>query len=163
METMEALTLARAIAGAWDWETEIAEPEANRLDITLQRPEDLVAVATLLRVKRLGYLAAITGLDRGQEAGELELLYHFCRAAAVITLRVRLPRANPTVSSLTEVIPSAEPFERELREMFGVNVVGLRAPDRLYLPDDWPAAAYPQRKDFDATVLAGADGQEMRE
>lgn len=165
METMEALTAAREIAGAWDWQTEVVEPEANRLDIHLRRPEDLVAVATLLRVQRLGYLAAITGLDLGVEAGELEVLYHFCTAGAVITLRLRLPRENPAISTLTEVIPSAEPFERELSEMFGITVVGLRAPDHLYLPEDWPAQTFPQRQDFDASVLTGGngDGSEMGE
>lgn len=163
METTEALALAREIAGAWDWQTEVAEPEANRLDIHLQRPEDLVEVATLLRVKRLGTLTAITGLDLGAEAGELAVLYHFCTAGAVITVRLRLPREKPVIATLTGFIPSAEPFERELSEMFGIAVKGLRAPDHLYLPEDWPAQAYPQRKDFDAGVLAGANGSEMGE
>jgi membrane-bound hydrogenase subunit beta len=67
------------------------------------------------------------------------------------------------VPTLTEVIPSAEPFERELSEMFGVTIAGLEAPDHLYLPDEWPALAYPQRKDFDASVLAGANGSKTGE
>jgi Ni,Fe-hydrogenase III component G len=109
-----------------------------------------------LRVKRLGYLSAITGLDPGVETGQLEALYHFCAGAAVITLRVRVPREGGMLPSLCEIIPSAEVFERELSEMFGVTVTGLRAPDRLYLPEDWPDAVYPLRKDVDPRAFLSA-------
>jgi len=66
---------------------------------------------------------------------------------------LRLPREAPVVPSLSEIIPSAEAFERELREMFGVEISGLKTPERLYLPDDWPEGVYPLRKDFDPSVL----------
>ncbi len=155
MDTMETLALAKEIAGGWKWEYEIVEPEANRLDIHLKDAGDLVDAAAALLARRLGYLAAITGIDLGPEAGELEALYHFCEAAAVVTLRLRLPRAKPVVATLTGIIPGAEPFERELREMFGVTVEGLRAPDHLYLPEDWPDETFPQLKDFDPAVLDG--------
>ncbi len=151
--TEEILTLARDIASAWDWATEVTQPEPNRLDVLLHNPADLVAIVTALRVKRLGYLAAITGLDLGAESGGLEALYHFCAGDAVITLRVRLNGTETAVASLSELIPSAEPFERELREMYGVNIIGLPSPDHLYLPDDWPPGVYPMRHDFDPQVL----------
>ena len=147
MNTYEALALASELLEHWVWDVEANRPEPNRLDVTLSSPQDLVPIVVALRVKRLGYLAAITGLDLGPEAGELEVLYHFCIASAVITLRVRLPREAPSVSSLCEVIPGAEVFERELSEMFGVTVVGLRGPEHLYLPDEWPEGVYPLRKD----------------
>jgi len=153
IKTEEALALAGDMMENWAWETITERPEPNRLDATLKSTDDLIPIVVALRVKRLGYLAAITGLDLGVEAGELEVLYHFCTAAAVITLRVRLPREAPVVPSLSEIIPSAEAFERELREMFGVEISGLKTPERLYLPDDWPEGVYPLRKDFDPSVL----------
>ncbi len=152
-KTEEALALAGDMMENWAWETITERPEPNRLDATLKSTDDLIPIVVALRVKRLGYLSAITGLDLGVEAGELEVLYHFCTAAAVITLRVRLPREAPVVPSLSEIIPSAEAFERELREMFGVEISGLKTPERLYLPDDWPEGVYPLRKDFDPSVL----------
>jgi Ni,Fe-hydrogenase III component G len=153
MNTEEALALASEIVQAWDWKTEVTRPEPNRLDVTLTSSEDLLPIVVGLRVKRLGFLSAITGLDSGGEDGVLEVLYHFCVAAAVITLRLRLPRENAVVQSLCEVIPSAESFERELSEMFGVKVTALPNPDYLYLPDNWPEGSYPLRKDFDPKVL----------
>ncbi|GAB4541899.1 MAG: hypothetical protein Kow0063_33230 [Anaerolineae bacterium] len=153
METQEILTLASDITRSWDWVTETWQPEPNRLDARLRSPDDLLPLVAALRVKRLGYLAAITGLDLGPEAGEIEVLYHFCVRSAVITLRVHLPREGARVPTLSEIIPSAEAFERELSEMFGIKVNGLRTPEHLYLPDDWPETAYPLRKDFDPGIL----------
>jgi Ni,Fe-hydrogenase III component G len=158
MNTEETLALAKEITSSWFWPLEIEQPEPNRLDVRLASGDDLVSIVTALRVKRLGYLAAITGLDPGVELDHLEVLYHFCTGAVVITLRVNVPRRAPTVPSLSQIIPSAEIFERELSEMFGVTITGLRTPDRLYLPDDWPAELFPLRKDYDpAQALASGD------
>ncbi len=140
-----------------EWASAFEAPAPNRLDVYLKRADDLVAAVAGLRVKRLGYLSAITGLDLGVETGELEVLYHFCTRALIVTLRVRLPRDGATVPTLSEIIPVAEPFERELQEMLGVTVVGLRNNARLYLPDDWPEGVYPLRKDFDSQVLTNGE------
>jgi Ni,Fe-hydrogenase III component G len=156
-KTAAALALAKEIAGSWFWTLETVEPEPGRLDVFMRSSEDLVPLVTALRVKRLGYLAAITGLDLGAEAAELEVLYHFCAGSAVITLRLRLPVEAPVVPTLSKIIPIAEIFERELSEMFGITVTGLAAPHHLYLPDEWPDAVYPLRKEFDAQCLAELD------
>jgi Ni,Fe-hydrogenase III component G len=158
-KTAEALALAKEITTAWFWSLETEEPEPNRLDVKLASAADLVNIVTAMRVKRLGYLAAITGLDPGLEAETLEVLYHFCTGAAIITLRVPVPRRAPVVPSLSQIIPSAEVFERELQEMFGVMVSGLPIKEHLYLPEDWPDATYPLRKDFDPlSILLNTEG-----
>jgi Ni,Fe-hydrogenase III component G len=154
IKTEDALAIASEILESWVWPTTSERPEPDRLDVTLHNAEDLVPMVVALRVKRLGYLSAITGLDLGDEIGDLELLYHFCTMEAIITLRVRLPRENPRVASLCEIIPSAEAFEREVREMFGVTITGLKNPQPLYLPEEWPKGVYPLRKDFDESVLS---------
>lgn len=152
--TEEILHIATQLTEEWLWETTTERPEPNRLDVSVQHLEDLVPIAVGLRVQGLGYLAAITGLDHGVEAGALEVLYHFCTGEAVITLRVILPREDASVPTMTEVIPGAEAFERELSEMFGVTVDGLRNSLRLYLPDDMPDDIHPLRKDIYAQDIA---------
>jgi len=151
MNTEATLHLATKMVSEWATETQVSEP--NRVDGLMATSEDLLNAVMMLRVKRLGYLAAITGIDLGLEAGEFEVLYHFCAGPVVITLRIRTPRETPSVPSLSHYIPSAEPFERELSEMFGVAVVGIPNPERLYLPDDWPEGVYPLRKDFERSAL----------
>ena len=148
IKTEEALNIAQELLANWLWAAEAQRPEPDRLDVYPQNIEDLIPMVVGLRVQRLGYLVTITCLDLGLEAGDLELLYHFCTAAATITLRVRVPRANPVVPSLAEVIPSSEAFEREVSEMFGVTFKGIKNPDRLYLPDEWPEGVFPLRKDI---------------
>jgi Ni,Fe-hydrogenase III component G len=145
--TDEVLEFARQLAQSWAWTLETRQPEPNRIDVQLQTAADLVPFVTGLRVKRLGWLSAITGLDLGPEAGELELLYHFTTGPAVVTLRLRLPRDQAKVPSLCDIIPSAESSEREIREMLGVTVEGLRNDLPIYLPDDWPEGVFPLRKD----------------
>ncbi len=129
------------------WTKSTATPEAVRLDVVID-PADLIPAITALHEARWGYLSAITGLDDGPDAGGLQALYHFVGGAAVVTLRLSLPYANPTVASVCGVLPSASFFERELAEMFGVTVQDTPNPDRLFLPDDWPDGTYPLRKDF---------------
>jgi Ni,Fe-hydrogenase III component G len=155
--TEEILTLANDLLVNWVWSAESDRPEPHRLDVRLLSPGDLVPMTVALRVQRLGYLAAITGLDPGPESEELEVLYHFCAGQAVITLRVSIPRVGGAVATLSEVIPSAEAYERELSEMFGVAVTGLRKPQHLYLPDDWPDGVYPLLKDADLAAYTSKE------
>ena len=79
------------------------------------------------------HLSTITGQDRGTE---LELLYHFWHERG-ITLRVALPREGARVRTLTETIPGADFYEREVGEMLGVTFEGHPGPEHLLLPEDW--------------------------
>ena len=146
MEIQTAIHTAQLILQAWSDRFET--PAFNRLDVYLADAKDLVTAVVGLRVKRLGYLTAITGLDPGAEEPTLEILYHFCEGPVIVTIRVTVPKDNPEIASLREVIPSAEQQERELQEMFGVRVLGLRNSKHLYLPEDWDNAVFPLRKDF---------------
>ncbi len=124
----------------------ITEPAAHRVDVYLDVGRLLPAVNSLREV-RWGFLTAITGLD-DIKANEIEVIYHFCNGSAIVNLRVRLPRETASIPSVCGVVPSATFFERELSEMFGVNVLGTPNPDRLFLPDEWPTNVHPLRKDF---------------
>ena len=119
---------------------------ANRLNLSIVA-EDLVAAVGKLRDTRWGYLSAITGLDQGNEAAKIEVLYQFCSGDDVLTLRVLLERAAPTIQSLCPIIPSANVLEWELSEMFGITIADSQNPKHLYLPDEWPDGVYPMRKD----------------
>lgn len=142
---VRALQSAKDLLAAWAGAFQTPEP--NRLDV-LMAASDLPAAARALQAANWGYLSAITGLDPGAASGNLEVLYHYCAGAAVVTLRVSLPRAGASVPSLCALLPAAVLFERELSEMFGITVVDIPDASRLFLPDDWPAGIYPLRKDF---------------
>lgn len=144
MNADTVLKTAGDLLAAWTIET--ATPEANRLDVIVE-VSNLLSAVRALDSARWGYLAGLTGLDLGVEAGQIEVLYHFCAGAAVVTLRVRTQRDHAAVPTICDMLPAASFYERELREMLGVEVIGLSNIDHLFLPDDWPDGVYPLRKD----------------
>jgi len=129
------------------------KPEPNRLDVVIQS-SDLVAAATALRGAGWGYLSALTGVDLGKDANQIEALYHVCEGDAIATLRVTLPRTGGAVPTVQALYPNALFFERELLEMFGVTVTGLADTSHLFLPDGWPEGTYPLLKDTDVRAAA---------
>ncbi len=90
-------------------------------------------VGVLRKTFSVHHLSAITGQDRG---AELELLYHFWHEHG-ITLQVTLGREDARVGTLTDAIPGADFYEREVGEMLGVRFEGHPGPEHLLLPDDW--------------------------
>jgi len=141
-----AVTTAEALLAPWA--KDIATKEPHQLDVLIAAADIPQAVGALQQA-RWGYLTAISGLDHPSEAdGTIEVLYHFCNGAAVVTLRAHTPRQEARVPSICGVIPSAGFFEQELSEMLGVVVAGMSDSRRLFLPDDWPDGVYPLRKDF---------------
>jgi len=54
-------------------------------------------------------------------------------------------RENPTIDSLTALYPTAEYFEREIVDLFGIRFNNHPNLKRLFLEDDY---GYPLRKDF---------------
>lgn len=155
METEKLFTIAEALLKPWA--KEYKRPDENRLDVYLAREDLLESVEELTRA-RWGYLSAISGVDlvppatgpaEGEsQEGHLEVLYHFCNSAAVLSLRIEVPYTDAQVSSVCGIIPSATIYERELMELFGITCVDTPVPDHLVLPDDWPDGIYPLRKSF---------------
>jgi Ni,Fe-hydrogenase III component G len=139
--------LERAEQALAPWMEHATHPRENRLDVTLP-PKALLAAVSELMQDEWGYLAAITGLDPGLPSGELWVLYHFAGGPVVVTLRISLPRENPEVPTIREIVPLAGIYEQELHEVLGVTVIGLPDTGRLFLSDDWPEGIYPLRKEF---------------
>src|SRR3989337_444897 len=66
-----------------------------------------------------------------------------------IIINCRIPRDEPTFSSLTKKFVPASRFERQMRSLMGVIPIGHPDPRPWIKHEDWPEDAYPLRKDFD--------------
>lgn len=164
MDPLPIFEVPQKVLQAWTVRTNV--PESNRLDVWIEPANLLPSVRALLKA-RWGYFSAITGLDQppsseGETAveGRVEVLYHFCEGPAVLTLRTSVPYSNPRMDSICGVLPSATLYERELIEMFGVELAGTTSTDRLLLSDDWPDGVYPLRKSFTGLVEKSEEVQD---
>jgi Ni,Fe-hydrogenase III component G len=80
-----------------------------------------------------------------------EILYHFAydQLGYVITVKAFIRnREKPAIESITQFLPAAEWIEREIHDVLGIDFKNHPNLRRLILADDWPAGAYPLRKDL---------------
>jgi NADH-quinone oxidoreductase subunit C len=77
-----------------------------------------------------------------------EAVYHFIRHADVsrMRLRVQVPADDAVVPSLFDLHPGTEAMEREMADMYGIQLTGHPDPTRILMPEDW--IGHPLRKDY---------------
>jgi NADH-quinone oxidoreductase subunit C len=113
--------------------------------------DDLVVVAKTLQQNSGTYfdqLACITGIDNGQEANSMEVVYNLYSIPfhQSLAIKVVLNRKTPEIESLSSIWKSANWLEREAFDMYGIKF--LNHPDlrRILMPADW--GGFPLRKDY---------------
>ncbi|MDR3265793.1 MAG: NADH-quinone oxidoreductase subunit C [Synergistaceae bacterium] len=107
------------------------------------------------------------GIVKNEEGGEedaIVLNYHlslFQRARqgrVGLTVSIRAPKSDLSVPSIFDLLPGSEYSEREMREMFGIEFVGLPNTALVFLPEDWNEEIKPWRRDS-----AGPAPEDVRE
>ena len=114
-------------------------------------PKDLIAVCRYLKTNerfRLDYLANLTAVDFPNEQ-RMDVVYHLYSMQdkhGPLTLKVKLPRQEPIVASVTSIWRGAEFQEREVYDLFGVRFEGHPDLRRILLWDGFEG--HPMRKDY---------------
>ena len=114
--------------------------------------EHIVAVGQILKSKQeYVRLSTVTGVDWYPAEPRFEVVYHLHSLSRNVRLRVkcRLPGANPEIDSLTGVWRSANWYERETFDLFGVRFRNHPDLTRIVMPLDWDG--HPLRKDYPVT------------
>ena len=100
---------------------------------------DLTAIDERLRVHR-----------EGQPASEFTVVYHLMSFSGNCDFRLKVPLADAdlTLPSVIELWPSANWYERETWDMFGINFEGHPNLYRILMPPNWDG--HPLRKEHPA-------------
>jgi Ni,Fe-hydrogenase III large subunit/Ni,Fe-hydrogenase III component G len=123
-------------------------PGDNRLIVYVRR-ESLVEVARyLFRELDARYCVGI-GIDDRESSGGFQVAHDFAfdRHNVLLSLIVQLPQEDPTLPSISGIVPAAGWSEREMRDLVGITPQNMVNPKRLILPDGWPEDLHPLRKD----------------
>ncbi len=99
---------------------------------------------------RFSTLVDITAVDHPERAQRFDMVYHFLSMYRNQRIRVKVAvREEEMVPSITDLHPSANWFEREVFDMFGILFSGH--PDLRRILTDYGFRGYPLRKDFPTT------------
>jgi NADH-quinone oxidoreductase subunit C len=126
--------------------------ETGRHDLWYEfKPEKVVDLCRRLRDDeslRFDFLCNIGAVDTG-ERFEIEYNLTSTSTKLRIDLKTTMPFENAAIDSVQEVWPGANWYEREMWELYGIDIRNHGNLKRFLLPDDWDQG-HPMRKDWDA-------------
>jgi len=129
---------------------EAAKFDRDELTIVLKRAALREAGAILRddRELQFNFLADVTCVDWYPNEPRFEVIYHLLSIPRHqrLRLKVRLAGDDLSLESVTSVWPSANFFEREVYDLFGVRFAGHPNLRRIMMPEDWEG--HPLRKDY---------------
>ncbi|MBQ4823748.1 NADH-quinone oxidoreductase subunit C [Leisingera sp. HS039] len=130
---------------AWD----VSFGELN-IDVT---PSNIAGLVEFLKSDqncKFSSLVDITAVDYPERGKRFDVVYHFLSMYRNQRIRLRTAvREDEMVPSIVDVHPSANWFEREVYDMFGILFSGH--PDLRRILTDYGFRGYPLRKDFPTT------------
>jgi len=116
-------------------------------------PTSIVGFVEFLKTDtncKMSSLVDITAIDHPERAARFDVVYHFLSMYRNLRVRVKVAiRADEMIPSITSVHPSANWFEREVFDMFGILFSGH--PDLRRILTDYGFRGHPLRKDFPTT------------
>ena len=120
------------------------------VDVALANITGLVEFLRNDQTCRFSTLVDITAVDYPARPKRFDVVYHFLSMYQNHRIRLRAAvREEDMVPSITDVHPSANWFEREVFDMFGILFSGH--PDLRRILTDYGFRGYPLRKDFPTT------------
>jgi NADH-quinone oxidoreductase subunit C len=126
----------------------LSEPKID--PFCLVKKERIVEVCRFLKTEpglEFDFLEDETAVD-WPKRNVIEVVYHLLsyKLRHTLVLKVEADRAEPSVPTVEGVWKTANWFEREIYDLFGVDFPGHPDLRRIMLPDDW--VGHPLRKDY---------------
>ena len=147
---------------------ELTEQRPGLAFITVPR-EQLRSLLLHLRDREgFSHLVLLTAVDWIEE-GTFQLTYLISDRATRrdLGLRLRLPRDSASMESIHDIWPTAATYQRELREMFGIEFPDSPGVNDDFILEGWTDIP-PYRRDFDTLKFAAENfrqrpGRETRD
>lgn len=137
----------------FDIEKSEIHSEINRVDITIKKEQ----VSSILRYlkedmsfKHLMHASVVDWLEEGKF--EVIFMLWAPKEKVKVFVRTLIDRDNPEMENLDMIWPQLNTYEREFKEMYGIEFTGLKAPKEFIL-EDWDGPP-PMRRDFDTKAYA---------
>lgn len=147
---IEALPEHPALKAILAWKPEaLTDAKFDRNELTLTfAPEEIRAAAATVQAAGYNFFEDMTAVDWYPSSPRFQLSYHILSHAYKehIRLRVLVDGESPSVASITPVWPSANYYEREVFDLFGIRFDEHPNLRRIMMPDDW--TGHPLRKDY---------------
>jgi NADH-quinone oxidoreductase subunit C len=123
---------------------------AQKEVIVVVKSEAYVSLCRELKNKpdyNLQHLSCLTAVDYPKE-NKITVVCHLWsyQKCHQLTVKLELDRANPKAPTLENVWKSANWFEREVFDLYGVSFEGHSDLRRIMMPEDY--VKFPLRKDF---------------
>ncbi|MCP4125810.1 MAG: NADH-quinone oxidoreductase subunit C [Gammaproteobacteria bacterium] len=128
---------------------ELTEQRQDLAFITLAQEQLRPLLLHLRDREGFTHLVLLTAVD-WMEEGQFQLTYllNDRTNARDIGLRVMLPRDSATMDSIHDIWPTAATYQRELREMFGIDFPDSPGVNDEFILEGWNDIP-PYRRDFD--------------
>ena len=127
----------------------ITDAKWDRQELTLTvAPETVVAAMQAAKAAGFNFMEDVTCVDWYPSEPRFQISYSLLSHKYKQRIRViaRLHGDNATIDSITGVWPSANFYEREVFDLFGVTFAGHPRLTRIMMPDNWEG--HPLRKDY---------------
>ncbi|RLD14516.1 NADH-quinone oxidoreductase subunit C [candidate division KSB1 bacterium] len=126
----------------------------NLLFVTVDKKVAVQAVTYLRDYEGFKHLVMISAVDYiEQNLFQLTYLLHNYQLHCDIGVRVELDRENPVMDSIHHLWAAAQVYQREIKEMFGIDFPGSPRVDEPMILEGWDNIP-PMRKDFDTKKYA---------
>jgi membrane-bound hydrogenase subunit beta len=125
-------------------------PRLDRAFARVKREKFRDVVRYLKKEEGFEHITTITGTDMKDN---FEVTYHLRNGGFSFSLKVTVPKDDPKIPSITDILNGAILYEREVNDLIGVFPEGHPDPKRLILAYDWPEGVHPLRKEWDIQSL----------
>jgi NADH-quinone oxidoreductase subunit C len=140
-----------SLASAFDDLATAAKFAFNELTVEIAPEHILAALRRAKHELKFERLSTVTCVDRYPAEPRFEIVYHLQAIAAKqrLRLKARISGDDPAIESVFSVYRSANWYEREVFDLFGVRFLNHPDLTRIMMPDDW--VGHPLRKDVPVT------------